>query len=88
MARETPTFISVHQGRFDQVDIVGEHLIGDRKIVSEGVVIDTARECDPEKVIPRVGSRKEGHARGPCWHTACKPHMAPKPPANELGGPP
>jgi dihydroorotase len=33
------TLISVKQGRFDYVDVVGEHLIGDRKIVSEGVVI-------------------------------------------------
>ncbi len=33
------TLISVQQGQFDYVDVVGEHLIGDRKIVSEGVVI-------------------------------------------------
>ena len=33
------TLISVAQGQFDYVDVVGEHLIGDRKIVSEGVVI-------------------------------------------------
>ena len=33
------TLISVREGRFDYVDVVGEHLIGDRKIVSEGVVI-------------------------------------------------
>jgi dihydroorotase len=33
------TVISVQQGQFDYVDVVGEHLIGDRKIVSEGVVI-------------------------------------------------
>jgi dihydroorotase len=33
------TVISVKQGRFDYVDVVGEHLMGDRKIVSEGVVI-------------------------------------------------
>ena len=33
------TLISVQQGQFDYVDAVGEHLIGDRKIVSEGVVI-------------------------------------------------
>jgi dihydroorotase len=31
--------ISVKEGRFDYVDVVGEHLIGERKIVSEGVVI-------------------------------------------------
>ena len=33
------TLISIPQGQFDYVDVVGEHLIGDRKIVSEGVVI-------------------------------------------------
>src|SRR5579859_5058910 len=31
--------ISIQNGRFDYVDVVGEHLIGDRKIASEGVVI-------------------------------------------------
>jgi dihydroorotase len=33
------TLISVKQGQFDYVDVVGEHLIGDKKIASEGVVI-------------------------------------------------
>jgi len=33
------TLISVGEGQFDYVDVVGEHLAGDRKIVSEGVVI-------------------------------------------------
>jgi dihydroorotase len=33
------TVISIKQGQFDYVDVVGEHLMGDRKIVSEGVVI-------------------------------------------------
>jgi dihydroorotase len=33
------TLISVREGQFDYEDVVGEHLIGDRKIVSEGVVI-------------------------------------------------
>jgi dihydroorotase len=33
------TLISVKEGRFDYVDVVGEPLTGDRKIVSEGVVI-------------------------------------------------
>jgi dihydroorotase len=33
------TILSVKEGRFDYVDVVGEHLLGDRKIVSEGVVI-------------------------------------------------
>jgi dihydroorotase len=33
------TLIAVREGLFDYVDVVGEHLIGDRKIASEGVVI-------------------------------------------------
>ena len=33
------TGLSIKEGRFDYVDVVGEHLMGDRKIVSEGVVI-------------------------------------------------
>src|SRR6202166_1505201 len=33
------TLISIQEGQFDYVDVVGEHLAGDRKIVSEGVVI-------------------------------------------------
>ena len=33
------TVIAIKECRFDYVDVVGEHLIGDRKIASEGVVI-------------------------------------------------
>src|SRR5208282_5877905 len=33
------TILSVKNGQFDYVDVVGEHLTGDRRIVSEGVVI-------------------------------------------------
>jgi dihydroorotase len=33
------TILSIKEGRFDYVDVVGEHLEGDRKIASEGVVI-------------------------------------------------
>jgi dihydroorotase len=33
------TILSVKSGTFDYVDVVGEHLIGDRRIISEGVVI-------------------------------------------------
>src|SRR5580704_3296042 len=33
------TILSVKEGRFDYVDVVGEHLSGDRRIISEGVVI-------------------------------------------------
>jgi dihydroorotase len=33
------TVLSVREGRFDYVDVVGEHLDGNRRIASEGVVI-------------------------------------------------
>ncbi|HEU4381365.1 MAG TPA: amidohydrolase/deacetylase family metallohydrolase [Hyphomicrobiaceae bacterium] len=33
------TLLSIKQGQFDYVDVVGEHLSGDRKIASEGVVV-------------------------------------------------
>ena len=33
------TILSVQQGEFDYVDLVGEHLLGDKRIRSEGVVI-------------------------------------------------
>jgi dihydroorotase len=33
------TILTVKEGKFDYADVVGEHLIGDRKIVSEGVVL-------------------------------------------------
>jgi dihydroorotase len=33
------TILSVEHGRFDNVDAVGEHLTGDRKIIADGVVI-------------------------------------------------
>jgi dihydroorotase len=33
------TILSVREGSFDYVDVVGEHMTGDRRIVSEGVVL-------------------------------------------------
>jgi dihydroorotase len=33
------TVLSIKEGQFDYVDVVGEHLIGDKRIVSEGVAI-------------------------------------------------
>jgi dihydroorotase len=33
------TLLTVKEGQFDYVDVVGEHLIGSKRIVSEGVVI-------------------------------------------------
>lgn len=36
------TVLSVREGKFDYVDVVGEHLIGDRRIVAEGVALKGA----------------------------------------------
>jgi dihydroorotase len=33
------TILSIREGQFDYVDVVGEHMTGNRRIVSEGVVI-------------------------------------------------
>ncbi|MFY8114311.1 MAG: amidohydrolase/deacetylase family metallohydrolase, partial [Rhabdaerophilum sp.] len=33
------TILTVREGKFDYVDVTGEHLIGNQKIVSEGVVL-------------------------------------------------
>ncbi len=33
------TILTVKEGKFDYVDVMGEHLIGDRRILSEGVVL-------------------------------------------------
>lgn len=33
------TILTVREGKFDYVDVLGEHLIGNQKIVSEGVVL-------------------------------------------------
>jgi dihydroorotase len=33
------TVLSIRQGQFDYVDVVGEHMTGDKRIVSEGVAI-------------------------------------------------
>jgi dihydroorotase len=33
------TILAVKEGQFDYVDVVGEHMTGDRRIVSEGVVL-------------------------------------------------
>ena len=42
------TILSVQQGKFDYVDVVGEHMVGDKRIVSEGVVI-AGRWWHPEE---------------------------------------
>jgi dihydroorotase len=49
------TILSVSEGSFDYVDVVGEHLTGQRKIVAEGVVI-AGRWWHP------AGARREAHA--------------------------
>jgi dihydroorotase len=33
------TILSVHKGEFDYVDVVGEHMVGDKRIFADGVVI-------------------------------------------------
>ena len=62
------TLISIAQGQFDYVDVVGEHLIGDRKIVSEGVVI-AGRWWHPRRsqrfANQNARSRREGAAKTP-----------------------
>jgi dihydroorotase len=49
------TILSVSDGRFDYVDVVGEHLTGDRKIASQGVVIAGRwwhpKPSDPVKTV-------------------------------------
>jgi dihydroorotase len=47
------TLISVKEGRFDYVDVVGEHMTGNRKIASEGVMIG-GRWWHPRRA-PEVG---------------------------------
>jgi dihydroorotase len=51
------TILAVREGQFDYVDVVGEHLTGDRRIVSEGVVI-AGKWWHPsdEKKFPAVRS--------------------------------
>jgi dihydroorotase len=49
------TILSVSDGRFDYVDVVGERLTGDRKIASQGVVIAGRwwhpKPSDPVKTV-------------------------------------
>jgi len=42
------TVLSVQEGKFDYVDVVGEHMTGDKRIVSEGVAI-AGRWWHPER---------------------------------------
>jgi len=62
------TILSVREGKFDYVDVVGEHLTGDRKIVSEGVVI-AGRWWHPKRsqkfANQNARSRREGVAKAP-----------------------
>lgn len=48
------TIISVKKGAFDYVDVTGEHLIGDRKIVSEGVVLKGAMWHPRDNKFPKL----------------------------------
>ncbi len=49
------TVLRVREGRFDYVDTVGEHLTGDRRIVSEGVVVN-GRWLHPEAFAQPPGA--------------------------------
>ncbi len=53
------TILSVREGRFDYVDVVGEHLIGDRRIVADGVVL-RGRRWHPKR--GRKFSKSKGAA--------------------------
>jgi dihydroorotase len=57
------TVLSVKEGRFDYVDVVGEHLTGERKIVSEGVVL-AGRWWHPQRSekFARLEAPAEGKA--------------------------
>src|SRR5207249_6992975 len=66
------TMLSIQRGEFDYVDVMGEHLSGDRKIISEGVVIagrwwhpkasNNSRRLDDQHVIlPASHLRDSGH---------------------------
>ena len=59
------TLISIQQGQFDYVDVVGEHLIGDRKIVSEGVVIG-GRWWHPQTIVEIQAARRLGRTANGC----------------------
>jgi dihydroorotase len=53
------TLIAVNEGRFDYVDVVGEHMLGDRKIACEGVVIGGRWwHPRPTSQVQRVAERK------------------------------
>jgi dihydroorotase len=62
------TILSVREGKFDYVDVVGEHLTGDRKILSEGVVI-AGRWWHPKRsqkfANRNARSRRQGVAKTP-----------------------
>ena len=50
------TILSVEDGRFDYVDVVGEHLTGDRRIAANGVVI-AGRWWHPKFAASRIDIR-------------------------------
>ncbi len=54
------TILSVKEGKFDFVDVVGEHLAGDKKIISEGVVV--AGQWWHPKKSQKFAKSKEGAA--------------------------
>ena len=53
------TILSVRQGRFDYVDVTGEHMTGDQRIFSEGVVI-AGRWWHPQAGFRQTVAAKAG----------------------------
>ena len=52
------TVLSVKEGSFDYVDVVGEHMTGDRRIASEGVVLG-GRWWHPQPSGRRIAAPSE-----------------------------
>jgi dihydroorotase len=61
------TILRVKDGRFDYVDVVGEHMPGDRRIVSEGVVIGGNGGTPTPQSMPTRDARAEHNS---FWHLA------------------
>ena len=50
------TILSIKEGSFDYVDVVGEHMTGDRRIASEGVVL-AGRWWHPQSAASQPGAQ-------------------------------
>ena len=67
------TVLSVKEGSFDYVDVVGEHMTGDRRIASEGVVLG-GRWWHPQPSGRRIAA--PSGIRGVC--RSARPRAAPR----------